>query len=367
MNLLPELRIGDLIAKMPIIQGGMGVGISLSGLAAAVANQGGIGVISTVGLGGIHPIEGMRYQEANNIALREEIKKARSMTKGIIGCNIMVALSNFDDMVRTAFEEQVDIVFFGAGLALKVPSTMTLEYLQKTKTKIGLIVSSARAAALLIKHWSEKFVRVPDCIVVEGPKAGGHLGFKLEQINDPDFALEKILPEVKETVTQLELKYNAKIPVIAGGGIYTGEDIYKIMQLGADGVQMGTRFVATHECDAHIKFKQSYIDSKESDIGLIKSPVGLPGRAVINQFLIDVSNGIKKPFQCPWKCLVTCDFNTAPYCIAKALLNSQQGQLNDGFAFAGANAYRVDKIMSVKELMDELAQGYQEAVAKQGN
>jgi len=362
-KLLPKLKIGDLIAKIPIIQGGMGVGISMSGLASAVANAGGIGVISTVGLGAMRPVSGKNYPEANTQMLKEEIQNARKLSKGIIGLNIMVALSNFDDMLKTAFEENIDIIFMGAGLALKLPESITNEYLQKAKTKIGMIVSSARATKLLIQHWAEKFSRVPDVIVVEGPKAGGHLGFKPEQIDDPNFALEKLVPEIKAEITPLEEKYNQKIALVAGGGIYTGADIKKIMDLGADGVQMGTRFVATHECDADIAFKESYISCKKEDIGIIKSPVGLPGRAIINQFLTDVSNGVKKPFTCPWKCLKTCDFRTAPYCIAQALLNSQKGKLADGFAFAGANAWMVDKIVSVQELVDQLQAEYAECFA----
>jgi nitronate monooxygenase len=361
MNIMPSLKIGDLIAKIPIIQGGMGVGISMSGLAAAVANQGGIGVISTVGLAGVFPIEGMNYREANTIVLKEQIRKARSLTDGIIGLNIMVALSNFEDMIKTAFEEKVDIVFLGAGLPLKLPFSFKDDFYKNAKTKVGLIASSSRSASFMIKHWVEKLFKAPDCIVVEGPKAGGHLGFKPEQIEDPDFQLEKLIPEIKKTVVELEEKYSVKIPVIAAGGIYDGKDMYNIMKLGADGVQLGTRFVATYECDADIAFKNAYVESKESDIGVIKSPLGLPGRAIINSFLKDVANGERKPFQCPWKCLQPCDFKTAPYCIANALLNSQKGNLNEGFAFSGANAYKIDKICSVKDVFDEFIRDYQNA------
>lgn len=354
----PELKIGDLIAKVPIIQGGMGVGISMAGLASAVANQGAIGVISTVGLGAIYPVNGLSYPEANTMMLKEEIKKARSMTDGIIGVNLMLALSNFDDMIMAAIQEKIDIVFLGAGLALKMPSGFTQELIQSMKTKIGMIVSSARAASLLIQHWSDKYSKVPDVIVVEGPKAGGHLGFKPEQIDDPEFSLEALVPQIKNIIKPLEDKYSKKISLVAGGGVYTGADINMMFELGADGVQMGTRFVATDECDADIRFKKSYINCKKEDIGIIKSPVGLPGRAIINQFLVDVANGIKMPFSCPWKCLKTCDYHTAPYCIAQALLNSRRGNLEHGFAFAGENAYRVDRIMPVKALINELLQEY---------
>lgn len=357
---LPPLRIGDLIAKLPILQGGMGVGISLSRLAAAVAKEGGIGIISSVGLGVLHPEMGKTVQEANIAALKAEIRAARAQTTGILGINIMLAITDFDDMIKAAFEEGIDIVFLGAGLPLKVPSTMTLEYLQNTKTKIGIIVSSGRAASLILNHWAQHFHRIPDVVVVEGPKAGGHLGFKLAQIFDVSYSLETILPQVKEAVAVIEKQYDKKIPIIAAGGIFSGEQIYKIMDLGADGVQMGTRFVATEECDADEAFKQQFVDCKEDDIVIISSPVGLPGRAINNQFLKDVSLGIKKPFLCPWKCLKTCDYRNSPYCIAIALRNAQKGSFTEGFAFAGANAYLVKNITTVKQLIKELTQEYQD-------
>ena len=361
INIFPELRIGDLVAKVPIIQGGMGVGVSLSGLASAVAGEGGIGVISVVGLGAIQINEDKNYKETNIRLLKEELHKAKKSSNHIIGLNIMVALSNFDDVFLTAIEENVDVIFLGAGLALKLPEQLSVESLAKSKSKIGMIVSSARAAVLLVKHWAEKFNKVPDLVVVEGPKAGGHLGFKLEQIDDPAFTLEKLIVETKAALQPLEEKYQKKIPLIAAGGIFTGQDIKKIMDLGADGVQMGTRFVATHECDADIAFKESYIKAKKEDITIIKSPVGLPGRAIQNQFLSDIANGIEKPFTCPWKCLKTCDYKTARFCIAKALLNAQMGKMDDGFAFAGENAYRVEEIISVKELIQKLKSEYENA------
>jgi len=357
---MPQLKIGDLIARLPIIQGGMGVGISLSKLAAAVANEGGIGIISSVGLGILHPQAGKTYKEANIAALKQEIRAARSQTKGIIGVNIMLAISDFDEMINAAFEEEADIVFLGAGLPLKVPGSMTLEYLQNTRTKIGIIVSSGRAAKIILSHWAENFKRIPDLVVLEGPKAGGHLGFKLEQIFDEKFSLENVLPQVKEAVKEIELKYAKTIPVIAAGGIFSGAQIDRIMKLGADGVQMGTRFVATEECDADPAFKQLFVDCQEGDVVIIKSPVGLPGRAINNQFLKDVALGIKKPFACPWKCLKTCDYRDAPYCIARALQNARDGLMSDGFAFAGANACLVKKITTVKELFADLIREYSE-------
>ncbi len=354
---LKDLKIGDLTAKIPIIQGGMGIGISLSGLASAVANEGGIGVIATAVIGMNEPDFARNYLEANIRALKREIRKARELTKGIIGVNIMVALTNFGDMVRTAIEEGIDIIFSGAGLPLNLP-----EYLnEKVKTKLAPIVSSARAAAIIAKKWSDKFNRIPDAVVVEGPKAGGHLGFKLDEINDPEHSLEKIVPEVINALKPFEEKYKKEIPVIAAGGIYTGQDIDKFLKLGAAGVQMATRFVTTHECDASEEFKKAYINASEKDMVIIKSPVGLPGRAIRNEFIDQVSQGMRKPFKCPYHCLKTCDFKNSPYCISLALINAQRGNLQNGFAFAGANAYRANKIISVKELIDKLKQEYNEA------
>lgn len=356
-NNLKELKIGDLTAKLPIIQGGMGIGISLSGLASAVANEGGVGVIATAGIGMLEPDFSTNWLEANIRALKKEIKKARELTKGILGVNIMVALSNYADMVRTAIEEEIDIIFSGAGLPLNLPQFLK----GSTKTKLVPIISSGRAASIICKKWSEKYNYLPDAIVVEGPRAGGHLGFKQEQINDPEYSLEKLIPEVIKAVKPFEERYKKPIPVIAAGGIYTGEDIYNFLKLGASGVQMATRFVTTYECDASIKFKQTYIDSSKEDIVIIKSPVGMPGRAIKNKFIDDANKGEKKPFKCPYHCIITCDYKNSPYCIALALLNARKGNLEHGFAFAGENAYRAKEIISVKELIESLIKEYKNA------
>jgi len=360
---IPKLKIGDYQARIPIIQGGMGVGISLSGLASAVANEGGIGVIATAGIGMNEPDFSKNYREANKRALKKEIKKAREMTGGIIGVNIMMALSDFDELALIAVDEGADLVFLGAGLPLKNPETLPLDRLRKVSTKVVPIVSSARAAKIIFQYWERNYNHVPDAVVVEGPLAGGHLGFKKEQINDPNYRLEKILPDVVSIIKPYEQQFNKSIPVIAAGGIFTGEDIYKFIQLGAKGVQMATRFVATYECDASIEFKEAYVECKEEDLVIIESPVGLPGRAIRNKFINDLSAGIRKPFNCPWKCLKTCDFRKVPYCIALALTNAKKGKLEHGFAFAGANAYRVDKIVSVKELIETLIVEYEKAIS----
>lgn len=358
---IPQLRIGDLVAEKPVIQGGMGVGISLSGLASAVANEGGIGVIAAAGIGMLEPDFQKDLRKANIRALRKEIIKAKSKTDGIIGVNIMVAISDFKELLLTAFDTPADIIFVGAGLPLAVPRIITPERLRTSKVKIVPIVSSARAAGIIFKSW-EKYDCVPDAVVVEGPLAGGHLGFSKEQLDDTKFALDALVSEVVDTVSIYEERFDKKIPVIAAGGIYSGSDIYKFQQLGAQGVQMATRFVATHECDAKNAFKEAYVRAKKEDLTIIDSPVGLPGRALNNEFLKDVSAGIKKPFSCPWQCLRTCDVKSAPYCIALALRNAMQGKLEHGFAFAGANVFRVNEIVSVQELMTSLVAEYHDAV-----
>jgi nitronate monooxygenase len=352
---LPVLEIGDSVAKIPIIQGGMGVGISLSGLASAVAEEGGIGVIATAGIGMSEPDVYSNPLKANIRALKREIRKAREMTKGVLGVNVMVALTDFADTVTTSIEEGIDIIFTGAGLSLDLPG-----YLKNlATTKLVPIVSSPRAARIICKKWLAKFDRLPDAFVVEGPMAGGHLGFKPEQLDDPDFALEKLVPEVIGEVKPFESKHQVDIPVIAAGGIYTGEDICKFLKMGAAAVQMGTRFVATHECDAHMRFKQAYIEAKEEDLMVIDSPLGLPGRALRNQFLEDVGRGKTKPFKCPYHCLTTCNYKETPYCIAFALIGAKKGNLKHGFAFAGKNAYRVKEVVSVKDLIRSLLDEYE--------
>lgn len=356
MYKLPNLVIGNLVASISIIQGGMGVGISLSNLASAVANQGGIGVIATAGIGENEPDFYNNYVEANNRSLSKELKKARSMTSGILGVNIMVALSNYAELVKTSIKEKIDIIFSGAGLPLNLPKYLiNADY----KPKLVPIVSSGKAASIIIRKWLTNYNYLPDAIVVEGPMGGGHLGFKKEQLFREDFALENLIPDVLSSIKPFEEELGRKIPVIAAGGIYTGEDIYRFINMGASGVQMGTRFVTTVECDASDEFKQIYLDSKENDIKIINSPVGMPGRAIENKFLIDVKNGLKKPFKCPYHCIITCDYKNTPYCIANALINAKNGRLKHGFAFAGANVYKTDKIITVKELIDLLVSEYE--------
>jgi NAD(P)H-dependent flavin oxidoreductase YrpB (nitropropane dioxygenase family) len=362
----PPLKIGDLTARIPVVQGGMGVGISLSRLASAVANQGGIGVIAGAMIGMKEPDVATNPVEANVRALREEILKTREMTSGIVGVNIMVALTTFSQMVRAAIENRADIIFAGAGLPTDMPRHL-LELCESKKeefkTKLVPIVSSARAATILLKKWLSRFDYLPDAFVVEGPKAGGHLGFKSDEIQNPSFALEKLVPEVVEAVKPYENRKGRAVPVIAAGGVYSGSDIKRFLDLGAAGVQMGTRFVATHECDADERFKQSYLAARAEDVTIISSPVGMPGRALYNQFIEAAREGLKKPFKCIFHCVSTCQQEKTPYCIAQALINAMKGNLERGFAFCGANVFRVNEIVSVRELMESLQREFDEAVA----
>ena len=336
-NQMKSIQIGDLKITLPIIQGGMGVGISLSGLASAVANEGGVGVISCAGIGLIYPKFSNDYRTNSIMGLREEIRKARAKTSGVIGVNIMVALSNFADMVRTAIEEKADIIFSGAGLPLDLPSYLG----EKSSTKLVPIVSSARAAHIICEKWN-----------------------KNTQIEDDNFSLERLIPEVVATADRFAAQHAHPIPVIAAGGLYTGEDIYRIMSLGAAGVQMGSIFVTTTECDASETFKKTYIESSKEDIEIIASPVGMPGRAIGGEFLRKVKAGLTRPKRCPFHCIKTCDYTKSPYCIILALYNAAKGNLSRGYAFAGANAYLSKKITSVKETIESLKAGFQAAAGR---
>jgi nitronate monooxygenase len=269
----------------------------------------------------------------------------------------MVVLTNFAQLVRAAVEERIDIIFSGAGLPLNLP-----EYVDKTSsTRLVPIVSSARAAKILCRKWLTRYNRLPDAFVVEGPKAGGHLGFKPECLDDEAFSLEQLVPEVVKVVAPFEEESGQRIPVIAAGGVYTGADIRKFLDLGASGVQMGTRFVATDECDADDAFKQAFVNADEKSLTIVKSPVGMPGRAIRNEFLDAVENGAKIPFSCPFHCIQTCEHKNSPYCIALALLNARKGSMKHGLVFAGANAHRIKSIVPVETLMKSLQDEYEQS------
>ena len=356
---LPALRIGDKTAALSIVQGGMGVGISMSSLAAAVAREGGIGVIAANAIG---MIEADYYDDpaaANVRALRRELREARRRSAGLIGVNIMVAVDCFHELLDAAVEEKADVLFLGAGLPIK---GIPVGAIREAGVRVVPIVSSGRAARLIFKSWEKNYGDIPDGVVVEGPRAGGHLGFKPDQIDHPDFRLERIVPEVVEALREFEARWNRSLPVIAAGGIFTGEDIFRFLKLGAKGVQLGTRFVATDECDADVRFKQAYVDCREEDIVIIESPVGLPGRAVRGPFLEAIARGEKKLFRCPSRCLESCGAKKARYCISEALDSARKGDLVNGFAFCGANAHRVEAIVPVKQLVAGLKQGYALAV-----
>lgn len=356
---IPALKIGQKKVETAIVQGGMGVGISLSGLASTVAKEGCVGVIAANAIGMIESDYFTNHIEANVRALRSEIQKARQSGNGIIGVNIMVAVDCFQELIHVAIDEKVDVLFLGAGLPIK---NIPVEKIRKAEISVIPIVSSGRAAKLIFRSWEKNYNDIPDGVVVEGPKAGGHLGFKYDQIDNPDFELEKLVPEVVESLKEFEQRHLRELPVIAAGGIFSGDDIFKFIKLGAKGVQMGTRFVATNECDADKRFKDAYVNAKEGDVAIISSPVGLPGRAINNAFLKEVANGVKKHFRCPSRCLESCGAKDAKYCISEALNNARKGDLANGFAFAGVNVHKVEEIVSVKDLIGTLKNEYTVAV-----
>ncbi len=344
---IPSLKIGDLTIRIPIVQGGMGVSVSKASLASAVSLAGGLGVIASVGLGEEMDMS-IPYMQRSRQALSAEIREVKQ--QGLpVGVNVMVALTNFGDLVKTCAREEVDVLFAGAGLPLRLP-----EFAGDSSMKLVPIISSGRAADVICRSWSKKYSRFPDAIVVEGPMAGGHLGFKLQDILDGKASdLKTLVRETLAVTDRYEQQAGRKIPVIAAGGVYTGADIAGFLNMGASGVQMGTRFVATHECDVSNAYKQAYVDATEDDVAVILSPVGLPARVIRTPF-VEKSLGEKQKFNCFYKCLITCDADKANYCIALALLDSSRGKLDTGFPMCGQNVYRIDKIVSVKELMREL-------------
>lgn len=357
----PPLRIGDRTATTPIVQGGMGVGISLSGLAGAVAEVGGIGVIAAAGIGMLERDYYRDGRAANIRAFRREIRAARAKTDGLIGVNIMVALNDFHQLLDVAIEERVDFVFMGAGLPIK---GLPVERMRERGVQAVPIVSSARATTMIFRMWTKIYDDVPDAVVVEGPLAGGHLGFADEELESEDHSLSDLVPEVAAALAPFATERGREIPVIAAGGIFDGGDIHNIMARGASGVQMGTRFVATEECDADQRFKEAYVDATAEDIGIIQSPVGMPGRAIRNSFITDSEEGRRPAFRCAWQCLSSCKADKARYCISIALNNARQGKLKQGFAFVGTNGYRVAEISTVPALVGQLAREYRTTVAE---
>lgn len=344
------LVIGDLVAKIPLIQGGMGVGVSLSSLAGAVAKEGGIGIISTAQIGYKEPDYEKNPVEANLRAIASEIKKAKEIAKGgVIGVNIMYATRFYEKYVEAACKAGVDLIITGAGLPVELPKLV-----ENYKVKIAPIVSSVKSANVILKMWERKFNRTADLVVIEGPKAGGHLGFKPEEvlsITEEDY--KKEITDIMEVVDSYGEKFNCMIPVVVAGGISNAEKVKEMMCLGADGVQVASRFVTTYECDASQEFKDAYLNAKEEDVVIVKSPVGMPGRAINNKFMQKTKEGMQPLTKC-YQCIKGCQAKDIPYCITKALVNSVKGNTDEGLVFCGADTWKQNKMQSVKEVMQEL-------------
>ena len=351
---LKELNMGGMIAKIPIIQGGMGIGVSLSGLAGAVAREGGVGVISAAQPGYMLPEWAKRPLRANLEALAQHIGLARKKKQeGLVGVNIMCAARNYEDYVKCAVDSEADVIISGAGLPINLP-----ELVSGAATKVAPIVSSVKAAKVLLKLWDKRYGKTADMVVVEGPKAGGHLGFSLEELEADakgERNFDDELTGIMDMVGQYENKYNRNIPVVFGGGVYDRQDILRYIGMGCAGVQMATRFVVTEECDASDAFKQAYIQAKKEDIGIVKSPVGMPGRAITNRFVRN-TNESREPVSHCYACLSHCDSQTTPYCISQALVNAVKGDLDNGLIFCGDSAHRVDRMTTVRALFKELSE-----------
>ena len=351
--MLKEVRIKDKILQVPIIQGGMGVGISLASLAGNVMKEGAMGVISAAHPG--YKKEGFRKNslKCNIEAMFEEVKKAREISggKGLLGMNIMVASKDYSEYVKAAVKAKVDAIICGAGLPLELPKLAT-----DKNILIAPIVSSGRAIRLILKRWDKRHKRVPDFVVIEGSKAGGHLGFKKEELlNGTCESLDKIFDDVKNELKPFEEAYDRNIPVFVAGGIFTGSDIAHFVKKGADGVQMATRFIATEECDAAKEFKDAVINCKKEDIAIVKSPTGFPGRGIMNKFMKRVEErGKNISISSCFDCLSLCNPSDTPYCISGALIEAVKGNIDNGLVFVGSNAYRVNEMTTVHDLINEL-------------
>lgn len=356
MNMKP-LIIGEHMTRFPLIQGGMGVGVSLSSLAGHVAKEGGVGIISTAQIGYREPDYDKNPVEANLRAIGKEVQRAREIAgpEGIIGVNIMVATRFYEQYVRAACEAGVDLIISGAGLPVSLP-----EYTKESSVCLAPIVSSAKAAMIICKMWDRKYQRMPDLVVVEGPLAGGHLGFSVEEIGY--YTKERYddeIKKIKEVIDSFSDKYQRKIPIVAAGGIFDHEDVFHYLdELQVDGVQVATRFVTTIECDAQETYKQTYLNAKKEDIVIVKSPVGMPGRAIKNVFMERCMNGNPPELGRCHLCIEKCDRSKIPYCISDALINAVNGNIDQALLFCGSNAYRCNKIETVKEVIHSLFQSY---------
>ena len=332
------------------MQGGMGVGISLSTLAGTVSKEGGIGVISAAQIGYSEPEYKLSPLETNLKMLREHIRRARAIAPdGILGVNIMVATKEYARYVVESVKAGIDIIISGAGLPLELPSLT-----KGSKTMLAPIVSSVKAAQIIFKMWDKKHKACPDLVVIEGPEAGGHLGFHEEDIEY--YKENSYAEEVKGIITVIKEyaeKYQKKIPIFLGGGISDSTDVENSMSLGVDGVQVGSLFVTTKECDAHEAYKEAYVDCTKEDIVIIKSPVGLPGRAVKNNFLERIKEGRVPTTGCK-RCISSCNPMETKYCIADALIRAVNGDTKEGLIFCGAKTYLQKEITTVKEVLNSL-------------
>lgn len=346
---------------IPIIQGGMGVGVSLGRLAGTVAKNGAMGVISSVNAGFRNPEFDRKPVETNLNALKEEIEKAHTIAEGngIIAVNIMVAVNYYEETVKAAIEGGVEAIISGAGIPTDLP-----KFARDADVALAPIVSSGKAARIICKGWDKKYNRIPDFIVIEGPGAGGHLGFKKEEILDGTAQKPiEILAEVLDAIKEFEIKYNRKIPVFVGGGVFDGKDMAEVMKLGASGVQIGTRFIATDECDASDVYKSVIVNAKEEDVTIVQSPVGMPGRALRTKLITDLEKGKKLAPQICNNCLKACPHGTStPYCISRALVSAVNGNVEEGLFFCGENVGRVNKIVPVKELISEIWSEYKAVI-----
>ncbi len=357
-NTMKSINIGDTVLNTPIIQGGMGVGVSLSKLATAVANEGGCGTISAVAPGFKEPDFFTNFREANIRALTSEIRKVREKSKGVLAINIMVALTNFNDMVTTAIKENIDIIIAGAGLPLNLPDYRPAG----SKTKLVPIVSSDKALSIIIRKWFRTYNCIPDAVVLESPFSGGHQGIKMDDINKADFTLDNQLPKVLSLLEEWEKQTGKKVPVFVAGGVQTGADIKKYVDMGAAGAQIGTRFITTFECDASQEFKNEYIKAKdENRVVVIQSPLGLPLRVLKTKFVESIMNGERKPVNCHYHCLHTCNYKEVNFCIANALLSAQLGHIDEGVCCSGVNGYKNNEVISVAELFKQFREEYANA------
>ena len=337
---------------LPILQGGMGVGVSMGGLAGAVAACGGMGTISTADAGYLEPDFLKNPMEANLRALRQEIGKAKEIARGmgLVAVNAMVATRQYAQAVKTAVAAGVDAVVSGAGLPLELPALVG-----EGESAIAPIVSSPRAARLILKTWDRKYGRTADFVVLEGKDAGGHLGFDEEQLKTRTCpTLEELLPAVLAEVRPYEEKYGHPIPVFVAGGVYTGVDMARYTKLGAAGAPLATRFIATYECDASQGYKDVLLQAGEEDLTIIHSPVGMPGRAVRTPLIEKLEQGLRVPPKHCSQCITACKPAQIPFCITHALIQAVKGNREEGLFFSGSNVGKMNRMYHVRELMDEL-------------